>query len=191
VLSCKVNGYNIAELSSMEVGELIGVIRSIKVPTAKQIVDDLVRRLQNLIDIGLDYLTLNRETDTLSGGEAQRVKLVKHLGSSLIDVMYIFDEPSVGLHPRDVHSLNEMLQKLRDMGQHGAGGGARPGRDQGGGPHRGPRPARRHSGRRDRLPKADYAGLLEADTLTGSYHEGGDAHQGGVPQAKGQLKLGR
>ena len=69
-----------------------------------------------MVDIGLEYLSLNRETDTLSGGESQRVKMVKHLGSSLVDVMYIFDEPSVGLHPRDVHRLNELLQKLRDKG---------------------------------------------------------------------------
>jgi excinuclease UvrABC ATPase subunit len=72
--------------------------------------------LQHLIDIGLEYLSLNRETDTLSGGESQRVKIVKHLSSSLTDVMYIFDEPSVGLHPRDVHRMNELLQKLRDKG---------------------------------------------------------------------------
>ena len=68
------------------------------------------------MDIGLDYLTLDRETDTLSGGESQRVKMVKHLSGSLVDVTYIFDEPSVGLHPRDVHRLNELLQKLRDKG---------------------------------------------------------------------------
>jgi excinuclease UvrABC ATPase subunit len=105
VLSCKINGRNIAELSSMEVGELIGVIKDIKAAVAKPMVDNLLNRLQNLVDIGLDYLTLNRETDTLSGGESQRVKLVKHLSSSLIDVMYIFDEPSVALHPRDVHRL--------------------------------------------------------------------------------------
>jgi excinuclease UvrABC ATPase subunit len=66
------------------------------------------------VDIGLDYLTLDRETDTLSGGESQSVKMVKHLSGSLVDVTYIFDEPSVGLHPRDVHRLNELLQKLRD-----------------------------------------------------------------------------
>ena len=83
---------------------------------AAPIVAPLVERLQHVVDIGLDYLTLNRETDTLSGGESQRVKMVKHLGSSLVDVMYIFDEPSVGLHPRDVHRLNELLQKLRDKG---------------------------------------------------------------------------
>ena len=68
------------------------------------------------MDIGLDYLSLDRATDTLSGGESQRVKIVKHLNGSLVDVMYIFDEPSVGLHPRDVHRLNELLQKLRDKG---------------------------------------------------------------------------
>ena len=83
---------------------------------AAPIVATLVERLQHVVDIGLDYLSLNRETDTLSGGESQRVKMVKHLGSSLVDVMYIFDEPSVGLHPRDVHRLNELLRKLRDKG---------------------------------------------------------------------------
>ena len=68
------------------------------------------------MDIGLEYLNLNRETDTLSGGESQRIKIVKHLSSSLMDVMYVFDEPSVGMHPRDVHRMNELLQKLRDKG---------------------------------------------------------------------------
>ena len=74
------------------------------------------RTARHLIDIGLGYLSLDRETDTLSGGESQRVKMVKHLSGSLVDVTYIFDEPSVGLHPRDVHQLNELLQKLRDKG---------------------------------------------------------------------------
>ncbi|MFD0697611.1 ATP-binding cassette domain-containing protein [Paenibacillus sp. GCM10027628] len=115
-LGCKINGHNIAELSSMEVGELVRVIREINDPVAKPIVKSLTERLQHLVDIGLDYLTLDRETDTLSGGESQRVKMVKHLSGSLVDVTYIFDEPSVGLHPRDVHRLNELLQKLRDKG---------------------------------------------------------------------------
>jgi excinuclease UvrABC ATPase subunit len=69
-----------------------------------------------MIDIGLEYLSLSRETDTLSGGESQRVKMVKHLSGSLMDVIYVFGEPSIGLHPRDVHRLNELLQKLRDKG---------------------------------------------------------------------------
>jgi len=72
--------------------------------------------LQQLVHIGLEYLSLDRETDTLSGGESQRVKIVKHLTSGLVDAMYIFDEPSVGLHPRDVHRMNELLQALRDKG---------------------------------------------------------------------------
>ena len=115
-LSCKINGRNIAELSAMEVGELIKVIGKIKGPVAAPLVKTLTERLQHLIDIGLEYLSLDRETDTLSGGESQRVKIVKHLTGSLVDVMYIFDEPSVGLHPRDVHRMNELLQKLRDKG---------------------------------------------------------------------------
>jgi excinuclease UvrABC ATPase subunit len=115
-LSCKINGYNIAEMAAMEVGDLIKVVREIDNPTAQSMVDTLSERLRHLVDIGLEYLSLNRETDTLSGGESQRVKIVKHLSSSLSDVMYIFDEPSVGLHPRDIHRLNDLLQKLRDKG---------------------------------------------------------------------------
>src|SRR6266436_1959113 len=116
VLKCKIDGYNIAELASMEVAQLTGVIKMIKEPKATPILKSLIQRLQYLVDIGLEYLALNRETDTLSGGESQRVKIVKHLSSSLVDVMYVFDEPSVGLHPRDVHRLNELLQQLRDRG---------------------------------------------------------------------------
>jgi excinuclease UvrABC ATPase subunit len=168
VLSCKINGYNIAELSSMEVSDLIGVIKDIKDPAAKQTVDELVRRLQNMIDIGLEYLTLNRETDTLSGGEGQRVKLVKHLGSSLIDVMYIFDEPSVGLHPRDIHRLNEMLQKLRDTGntvlvvEHDPDVIKVADHIVDLGPHAGSQGG-------EIVYEGSYAGLLEADTLTGQF----------------------
>lgn len=115
-LSCKINGHNIADLSAMEVGELIEVIQEIKDPIATPIVATLIERLQHLVDIGLEYLSLNRPTDTLSGGESQRVKIVKHLTGSLVDVMYIFDEPSIGLHPRDIHRMNNLLQKLRDKG---------------------------------------------------------------------------
>ena len=115
-LNCRIHGYNIAELSSMEVGKLIEVIQTIDEPQAAPMIATLTERLQHLVDIGLEYLTLDRPTDTLSGGESQRVKIVKHLSSSLIDVMYIFDEPSIGLHPRDIHRMNELLQKLRDKG---------------------------------------------------------------------------
>ncbi len=115
-LACRINGHNIAELAAMEVDELVEVIKEIKAPVAAPMVENLVTRLQHMIDIGLEYLSLSRETDTLSGGESQRIKMVKHLGSSLVDVLYIFDEPSIGMHPRDVHRLNELLQKLRDKG---------------------------------------------------------------------------
>jgi excinuclease UvrABC ATPase subunit len=116
VLASKIDGHNIAELAAMEVSELIKVVAKIDVPQAASMVKTLEERLQHVVDIGLGYLSLNRETDTLSGGESQRIKMVKHLSSSLIDVMYIFDEPSVGLHPRDVHRLNDLLKKLRDKG---------------------------------------------------------------------------
>jgi excinuclease UvrABC ATPase subunit len=115
-LNCRINGYNIADLAALEVDDLLEVIRAIPEPAAAPIVNSLVERLQHVIDIGLEYLSLNRATDTLSGGESQRIKMVKHLGSSMVDVIYIFDEPSIGLHPRDVHRLNELLQKLRDKG---------------------------------------------------------------------------
>lgn len=115
-LNAKINGYNIAELSAMEAGQLVGVIGQIRQPEATPLVRTLCERLQHLVDIGLEYLSLDRPTDTLSGGESQRVKIVKHLNGSLMDVMYIFDEPSVGLHPRDVHRLNELLVRLRDKG---------------------------------------------------------------------------
>ncbi|MBK8027072.1 MAG: excinuclease ABC subunit UvrA [Chloroflexi bacterium] len=115
-LNCRIDGHNIAELSSMEAGELIEVVRAIQDPVAAPMVAALIERLEHLVDIGLEYLSLDRPTDTLSGGESQRVKIVKHLSSSLIDVMYVFDEPSIGLHPRDVHRMNELLQRLRDKG---------------------------------------------------------------------------
>lgn len=115
-LACRIQGKNIAELSAMEVADLIRFIDTITDPVAAPMVKTLKERLQHLVDIGLDYLSLDRETSTLSGGESQRIKMVKHLSSSLVDVMYIFDEPSVGLHPRDVHRLNNLLKKLRDKG---------------------------------------------------------------------------
>jgi excinuclease UvrABC ATPase subunit len=167
-LKCKINGNNIAELSAMEVSELIETIRSIKDPVATPIVKTLVQRLQYLIDIGLEYLSLNRETSTLSGGESQRIKMVKHLSGSLVDVMYIFDEPSVGLHPRDVHRLNELLIKLRDKGntvlvvEHDPDVIKVADYVVDVGPHAG-------SGGGTIVYKGDFRGLLKADTLTGKH----------------------
>jgi excinuclease UvrABC ATPase subunit len=115
-LSCKINGYNIAGMAEMEVDELLEVVKGITESAAAPLVRTLTQRLQHLVEIGLEYLSLDRPTDTLSGGESQRVKMVKHLNGSLVDVMYLFDEPSIGLHPRDVHRLNELLDQLRDNG---------------------------------------------------------------------------
>lgn len=115
-LSSKIEGYNIADLSAMQIDKLLEVVKRLDTDKNHSLIKTLQERLSNLVEIGLSYLTLARMTDTLSGGESQRVKMVKHLNGSLVDVLYIFDEPSVGLHPRDVHRLNELLGKLRDQG---------------------------------------------------------------------------
>ncbi|WP_346928926.1 excinuclease ABC subunit UvrA, partial [Clostridium sp.] len=116
VYNCLISGYNIADLTSMQVDTLVKVIAEIKEPEAEPLVKGIIEKLDNIIDIGLGYLTLDRETSSLSGGESQRIKMVKYLNSNLIDLMYIFDEPSVGLHTRDVYKLNNLLRKLRDKG---------------------------------------------------------------------------
>ncbi|WP_066307057.1 excinuclease ABC subunit UvrA [Bacillus sp. FJAT-29814] len=116
VLSSKINGYSIHDLTSMQLDDLIEVLPQIADKNSKPIVDGIMERLKNLCEIGLSYMTLTRETPTLSGGESQRVKMVKYLSSTLTGLMYIFDEPSTGLHPRDVYRLNELLVKLRDKG---------------------------------------------------------------------------
>jgi excinuclease UvrABC ATPase subunit len=172
----------------MEISDLIRVVQEIKDPAAAPIVASLRERLQHLIDIGLEYLSLNRETDSLSGGESQRVKMVKHLSSSLVDVMYIFDEPSVGLHPRDVHRLNELLQKLRDKGNtvlvvehdpdviraadHVVDVGPRAG-----------------SGGGTIVFEGSFSDLLNCDTLTGRFMQAGMPIKKDVRTAKGQLSI--
>jgi excinuclease UvrABC ATPase subunit len=115
-LGSEIDGYNIAQLGAMEATELVAVLRTFTDPQGATVVESLLDRVGNLVDIGLGYLSLHRPTDTLSGGESQRIKMVRHLSSSLTDMMYIFDEPSVGLHARDVERLNRLLVKLRDKG---------------------------------------------------------------------------
>ncbi len=167
-LKCRINGANIADLTSLEIPELIEAVQQIQAPAVEPIVKALLERLHHLVDIGLEYLSLSRETDTLSGGEAQRVKIVKHLGSSLTDVIYIFDEPSVGLHPRDVHRMNELLQKLRDKGntvivvEHDPDVIKVADHIVDVGPLAGPQGG-------EIVYAGDYAGLLTADTLTGRH----------------------
>lgn len=116
ILSCRINGYNIAELCEMEFLKLRDVLLDIKDTRAETIIENLIAPLTRMIDIGLPYLSMNRESSTLSGGEAQRLKLVRHMGSSLTGLTYIFDEPSTGMHPRDVYRMTKLLRKLRDRG---------------------------------------------------------------------------
>ncbi len=115
-LASRIADVNIAECAAMEIGTLLPWAKRLAGKVEGAIAKTLIERLQAVVDIGLGYLSLDRPTDTLSGGESQRVKMVKHLGSSLVDVLYIFDEPSVGLHPRDVHRLGGLLRALRDKG---------------------------------------------------------------------------
>ena len=115
-LSCKVAGYSIDEMCEMEFVKLRDILLSIEDKRAATIVEALAASLTRMIDIGLPYLSMNRESSTLSGGEAQRLKLVRYMGSSLTGMTYIFDEPSTGMHPRDVHRMSKLLKSLRDKG---------------------------------------------------------------------------
>ncbi|WP_280392157.1 excinuclease ABC subunit UvrA [Nocardia brasiliensis] len=115
-LATEINGLSIADYGELEVSDLIGVLGGIDDRVAAPIAESAIARLRRIEEVGLGYLSLGRETSTLSGGEAQRLKVVRHLGSSLTGMTYIFDEPSVGMHPRDVGRLNSLLIQLRDKG---------------------------------------------------------------------------
>ena len=115
-LNCRIDGRNIAELSDLDATELIKFLEDVTDPVAVKLAARLTERVRHLVDIGLGYLSLSRETSTLSGGESQRVKMIRHLGNSLTEMLYILDEPTVGLHARDVGRLNGLLKKLRDKG---------------------------------------------------------------------------
>ncbi|MET9276338.1 excinuclease ABC subunit UvrA [Streptomyces anthocyanicus] len=115
-LASRIDGHSIADCSRMQITDLIAVLRGIDDPVALPVAGAAVAALERVEAIGLGYLSLDRETATLSGGEGQRLKTVRHLGSSLTGMTYIFDEPSVGLHPRDVGRLGDLLLRLRDKG---------------------------------------------------------------------------
>ena len=119
----KVADKSIYEVSNMDISTFACWVNSIEtslnkneLKIAKQIIKELSKRLQFIIDVGLSYLTLNRSSKTLSGGEAQRIRLVTQIGTQLTNVLYILDEPSIGLHQRDNLKLIESLKKLRDIG---------------------------------------------------------------------------
>ncbi|BAL90400.1 putative ABC transporter ATP-binding protein [Actinoplanes missouriensis 431] len=116
VLASRIDGRNIAECSAMQVSDLAEFIGGITAPSVAPVVASLRQTLDSLVEIGLGYLSLDRESGTLSGGEAQRVKMVRHLGSPLTDITYVFDEPTVGLHPHDIERMNGLLLRLRDKG---------------------------------------------------------------------------
>ena len=109
-------GRTIGELARMEIAELAELVTKVTEPSVAPVVAALKARLDALVTIGLGYLHLGRPTTTLSGGESQRIKTVRHLGSSLVEMVYIFDEPTVGLHPRDVEAMTTLLRQLRDKG---------------------------------------------------------------------------
>lgn len=115
-LRSKINGKNIAQLARLEAQPLRQFLAAVDNPRAAPIISSINDGLSHLIDLGLGYLTLDRPTTSLSAGEAQRIKMVRHLGSSLTDMTYIFDEPTIGLHPHDIQGLNKILQAFRDIG---------------------------------------------------------------------------
>jgi excinuclease UvrABC ATPase subunit len=114
--SSKVAGINIAEACAMQVSDLAGWVKDLHEPSVAPLLEALAAILDSFVDIGLGYLSLDRPSGTVSGGEAQRIKMIRHLGSSLTDVTYVFDEPTIGLHPHDIERMNNLLRQLRDKG---------------------------------------------------------------------------
>ncbi len=114
--SSRIRGVNIAEVSAMQISDLAEWVRGLDEPTVAPLLASLGHTLDSFVEIGLGYLSLDRASGTLSGGEAQRVKMVRHLGSALTDVTYVFDEPTIGLHPHDIRRMNDLLLRLRDKG---------------------------------------------------------------------------
>ncbi|WP_349866328.1 excinuclease ABC subunit UvrA [Leifsonia sp. WHRI 6310E] len=114
--SSRIDGVNIADACAMQISDLAEWVRGIQDPTVAPLLANLRHTLDSFVEIGLGYLSLDRPSGTLSGGEAQRTKMIRHLGSSLTDVTYVFDEPTIGLHPHDIQKMNELLLRLRDKG---------------------------------------------------------------------------
>lgn len=115
-LASRINGSNIAELCTMQISDLADWVRGMSEPSVAPLLAGLQHLLDSFTAIGLGYLSLDRSSGTLSGGEAQRTKMIRHLGSSLTDVTYVFDEPTIGLHPHDIERMNALLLQLRDKG---------------------------------------------------------------------------
>src|ERR687891_346787 len=114
--SSRIEGKNIADACAMQISDLAGWVSGLEEPSVAPLLAKLRQTLDSFVEIGLGYLSLDRPSGTLSGGEAQRTKMIRHLGSSLTDATYVFDEPSVGLHPHDIRRMNDLLLRLRDKG---------------------------------------------------------------------------
>ncbi len=114
--SSKIKGTNIADACAMQISDLAGWVRGLDEPSVAPLLASLGETLDSFVEIGLGYLSLERSSGTLSGGEAQRTKMIRHLGSSLTDVTYVFDEPTIGLHPHDIQRMNDLVLRLRDKG---------------------------------------------------------------------------
>ncbi len=187
-LVSQVEGRNIAELSAMQVSDLAVLVRRLRAPQVGPMLDALALRLENLVIIGLGYLSLDRESSTLSGGESQRVKMVRHLGSSLTDITYIFDEPSVGLHPHDVGRLAGLMQQLRDKGntvlivEHKPDMIAIADHVVDMGPHAGSKGG-------EIVYEGDFQGLLTSGTLTGNHINKYQPIKGTVRKPIGELTI--
>ncbi len=187
-LACQIRGKNIAELSDLEVTDLIGFLDGFTDPVAVKVAARLVERLHHLVEIGLGYLSLGRETATLSGGESQRVKMIRHLGNSLTEMLYILDEPTVGLHARDVARMTSLLKKLRDKGntvlvvEHDPDVIAIADHVVDMGPKAGV-----HGG--EVVFEGSYAALKQADTLTGQFLKQHLPIKQSVRQRRGQMTV--
>ena len=114
--SSKIAGINIAEACAMQISDLAAWVHGLELPSVAPLLTTLGETLDSFVEIGLGYLSLDRPSGTLSGGEAQRTKMIRHLGSALTDVTYVFDEPTIGLHPHDIRRMNDLLLRLRDKG---------------------------------------------------------------------------
>ncbi len=114
--SSRIGGINIADACAMQISDLAGWVRGLQEPSVAPLLGALRQTLDSFVEIGLGYLSLDRPSGTLSGGESQRTRMIRHLGSSLTDITYVFDEPTIGLHPHDIQRMNELLLRLRDKG---------------------------------------------------------------------------
>ena len=160
--SCRIGGVSIADACAMQITDLAEWVRGLDEPSVAPLLETLRLSLDSFVEIGLGYLSLERPSGTLSGGEAQRVKMIRQLGSSLTDVTYVFDEPTIGLHPHDIQRMNEPAGGAARQGQHRAGGRAQARGDRDRRPRRRPRSRRRRRAAARSCSRAPSRGCARA-----------------------------